>query len=173
MAYATSLENFMRQEVRNFDMCDCTFQPHITHNTQTLIILQVSQLQFAIVLRRSPPKQGCQTTLHYIFLCITYRPNMGTTRLYTVRVLEFPQVPRGTLQGQQRQQQALKFLKSPKNQKSQLSQGSHQTAPRGARECIGIPTMGTLGRKIFFATPRHTQRCPTGSAQSKTYWSNH
>ena len=30
MAYATSLENFMMQEVRNFDMCLKTFSPIIS-----------------------------------------------------------------------------------------------------------------------------------------------
>ena len=47
-----------------------------------------------------PAKTGMpdHTSLH-IFLHITYRANIGTTRRYTVGALVFPQVPRGTLKG--------------------------------------------------------------------------
>ena len=47
-----------------------------------------------------PAKTGMpdHSSLH-IFLHITYRANIGTTRRYTVGALVFPQVPRGTLKG--------------------------------------------------------------------------
>ena len=47
-----------------------------------------------------PAKTGMPdySSLH-IFLHITYRANIGTTRRYTVGALVFPQVPRGTLKG--------------------------------------------------------------------------
>ena len=49
----------------------------------------------------------------------------------------------------------LKFLKLLKKQKSQLFLGTYQAAPRGACECLGVPSMGMLGHKNFLATSRH------------------
>ena len=129
---------------------------------------QVSQLQCAIVLRRSPPKKvSCPRGLAcsnnspggFEILLISQKRRSYPSRIFKMHSQEIhfgcSRVPRGILRCQtgssmsetfwsiqKKQQQALKFFKSPKTQKSYHSRVSYQAL-------LGDPLQGPKGAQRY------------------------